>query len=67
MGAIPQLLLSKRTGESLLLIATGKLGSLFLRRADEHPRAHLYLGADVIEVAELFGGGRFRWLTIANP
>jgi hypothetical protein len=35
MGAIPQLLLSKRTGESVLLIAAGKLCSLFLRRASE--------------------------------
>jgi hypothetical protein len=35
MGAIPQLLLSKRTGESVLLIATGKFCSLFLRRASE--------------------------------
>src|ERR1035441_7230512 len=35
MGAIPHLLLSKWTGESVLLIAAGKLCSLFLRRAYE--------------------------------
>src|ERR1022692_3007056 len=33
--AIPHLLLSKWTGESVLLIAAGKLCSLFLRRAYE--------------------------------
>src|ERR1035441_3269709 len=35
MGAIPHLLRSNRTGESVLLIAAGKLCSLFLRRAYE--------------------------------
>src|ERR1035441_1635772 len=35
MGAIPHLLRSNRTGESVLLIAAGKLCSLFLRRASE--------------------------------
>ena len=35
MGAIPQLLLSNRTGESVLLITAGKVCSLFLRRASE--------------------------------
>src|ERR1035441_5453487 len=35
MGAIPHLLLSRWTGESVLLIAAGKLCSLFLRRAYE--------------------------------
>jgi hypothetical protein len=35
MGAIPQLLRSNRTGESVLLKAAGKLCSLFLRRASE--------------------------------
>jgi hypothetical protein len=35
MGAIPQLLLANRTGKSVLLIAAGKLCSLFLRRASE--------------------------------
>jgi hypothetical protein len=34
-GAIPQLLLSKRTGEDVLRIAASKLCSLFLRRASE--------------------------------
>ena len=35
MGAIPHLLRSNRTGERVLLIAAGKLCSLFLRRAYE--------------------------------
>ncbi len=35
MGASPQLALSNRTGESVLLIAAGKLCSLFLRMASE--------------------------------
>ena len=35
IGAFPQLLLSKWTGESVLLIAAGQLCSLFLRRAYE--------------------------------
>jgi hypothetical protein len=35
MGAIPQLLLSNRTGESVLLNFAGKLCGLFLRRAYE--------------------------------
>src|ERR1017187_7153429 len=33
LGAIPHLLRSNRTGESVLLIAAGKLCSVFLRRA----------------------------------
>src|ERR1017187_5369443 len=35
MGAIPHLLRSNRTGERVLLIAVGKLCSLFLRRVSE--------------------------------
>src|ERR1017187_4749090 len=35
MGAIPHLLRSNRTGERVLLIAAGKLCSLFIRRAYE--------------------------------
>jgi hypothetical protein len=35
MGAIPQLLLSKLTGESILLNYAGKLCSLFLWRVRE--------------------------------
>jgi hypothetical protein len=55
MGAIPQLLLSNRTGESVLLNFAGKLCGLFLRRASEQSgfKDSIRLGVQQHELSQL--------------